>query len=158
MKAYLNLGLLLVGLFSQNVFAGIPEGLPQGNFIGEGLWRDTTQQGGYRVETHLSGDRIETIYNIGANDEKKYTMIFAPSENGFFTVKVENEEIGKGYCLKQAQVCHYEIKVGELKLEETLTFLDGKLYRFGSKERSGHYVMWQEEQESVVAENDQGAH
>jgi hypothetical protein len=120
--------------------------MPEGHFKGEGLWKSTTEQGSYQVQTKIQGDRIESSYQ---SKEGNYVweIELKATANGFFKVLSKGQELGSGYCLEQAKVCHYELNAATLALEETLVYQDGKLFRFGSKNVAGAKVFWQEKQE-----------
>ncbi len=118
--------------------------LPDGVFKGEGLWKSVTEQAGYMAETRINGNRIEAKYE-SRKGGYEWNFEMRQTAKGFFDVVTEAHVIGDGYCLDHAKVCHYEIKVGKLSLEETLVYLDGNLYRYGSKqEGSEAKVFWQE--------------
>ena len=118
--------------------------LPEGNYKGQGLWKSVKEQGSYDVHASISKDTISETYVMQDGSKKDWTFQITEKANNFFTVSTHGLEVGEGYCLEKAQVCHYEIKINDFRLEETLTSLDGRLYRFGSKIDSGTKVFWQE--------------
>lgn len=138
---------LLIALFAlsaQSALAASGTPLPDGSFKGEGHWKSQKTQGAYRAETQIRGDKIEAKYD---SSQGKFQWSFETRQkaNGFFSVLAEGHIVGDGYCLDHAKVCHYEVKVGSLNLEETLVYLEGHLYRYGSKQAEGEAkVFWQE--------------
>jgi hypothetical protein len=62
----------------------------------------------------------------------------------FYDVISYGVKIGSGYCLEKALVCHYDISVENLKLEETLVQEGTILYRYGSKNEGQGLIVWQE--------------
>lgn len=132
--------LVLTSLVATNVYAELPDG----DFKGDGLWKSAGDQGTYEVTTSINGNIVAGSYTLSNGTQKEWKFEMEQTTNGFFKVKAYGTEVGKGYCLEKAEVCHYEIAVGKLILEETLTSLGDKLYRFGSKNEGSERIMWQE--------------
>jgi hypothetical protein len=132
---------VLTSLIATTLLAGE---LPHGEFKGHGLWKSATATGKYEITTKVGNNSIAASYSLPDGTTKDWNFDMEPTTNGFFKVKVFGTEVGKGYCLEKAEVCHYEITVGKLVLEETLTVLGDKLYRFGSKDEGAGRIMWQE--------------
>ncbi|MEK6705208.1 MAG: hypothetical protein AABZ06_05420 [Bdellovibrionota bacterium] len=132
--------LVLTSLVAINVYAGLPDG----DFKGDGLWKSARDQGTYEVSTSINGNIIAGSYTLPNGTKKEWKFEMEQTTSGFFKVKAYGTEVGKGYCLEKAEVCHYEIAVGKLVLEETLTAFGDKLYRFGSKDEGFGRIMWQE--------------
>lgn len=115
-----------------------------GVYGGQGLWNSPSQKGTYEVMTGVAGDVIETRYLLPDGSEKSWRIETIAQQKGFFQVKVYGRVVGQGYCLESAAVCHYEVQINDFKLEETFVFMDGKLYRYGSKSEGGELIVWQE--------------
>jgi hypothetical protein len=119
-------------------------GITDGNYKGSGLWKSVKDKGSYSVTTAIKSNTVSASYELPDGSKKEWNFDMEPSINGFFKVKTFGAEIGSGYCLEKAEVCHYEIQVGKLKLEETLILQNDKLYRFGSKDEDSGRIVWQE--------------
>jgi len=114
---------------------------PQGSFHGQGRWSDSTGKSGqYSVETKTSANSVASHYRFGS--ETRDWNFSAAFKQGFFDVMSGGRELGQGYC--QSVQCHYQVDFGGGSLEETLTFVDGKLYKVGSKKVSGITISWEE--------------
>jgi len=124
-----------------NIYAGT---IQNGTFVGKGLWKSNADQGTYEVTTNVNSNIIDSSYLHQGGKPKKWSFEMEQTKNGFFKVKAYGAEIGKGYCLDKVELCHYEIAVGQLVLEETLTIQGNKLYRFGSKDEGSGRIFWQE--------------
>jgi hypothetical protein len=120
--------------------------LPSGHFLGNGLWKSATDGGSYQAETLINGSTVTSKYTLSDGTKREFTFDMVDAQNGIFKVKIFGAEVGRGYCLDKAQVCHYELKAGNVDLEETITIMDGKLYRFGSKDQGSGRIVWQEAQ------------
>jgi hypothetical protein len=118
--------------------------LPEGKFHGEGLWKSSKEKGTYEVSIAIEGNTVSSAYQLPDGSIKKWSFTMADTANGLFKVTSQGVEIGEGYCLDQAQVCHYTVSVGPLTLEETVTYMDQTLYRFGSKDEGRGLIAWQE--------------
>ncbi len=117
---------------------------PEGTFSGQGSWKSESQKGAYTVETKIVGNIVQTEYVLPDGTEREWTFEMVPTTNGLFKVKTAGVEVGEGYCIDHADVCHYEVQFGSFSLEETLTLENGKLYRLGSKDEGSGRVIWQE--------------
>jgi hypothetical protein len=137
----MKLGSISLLLFANTCLAA---GLTDGNYKGSGLWKSEKDTGSYSVTTAIKSNKVSASYELPDGTQKEWIFDMDPSNNGFFKVKTFGAEIGSGYCLEKAEVCHYEIQVGKLKLEETLTLQNDKLYRFGSKDDGAGRTVWQE--------------
>ncbi len=133
----------VVTLFSVATLAGP---LTNGVYKGHGKWVSNNATGDYQVKTIIDGESVQSTYTLPDGSIKEWTFKIEPNGK-FFKVVVNSTNIGQGYCLDKATVCHYELNVGNLRLEETMTFLDGKFYRFGSKEDESGRRFWQEAME-----------
>ena len=131
----------LASLISTQVLAGT---LPDGAFKGKGIWKSETTQGSYTVSSVISGTAVDSKFTLSDGSQKEWKFDMDPTSAGFFHVKVSGLEVGHGYCLEKVQVCHYEVKIEKLVLEETVTAMEGKLYRFGSKDEGSGRIVWQE--------------
>lgn len=133
----------------------IASGIREGNFVGKGLWKSENATGAYKVSVVIQNDTVSSEYELSDGSKLSWNFKMNGTANGFFKVKSQGVEIGSGYCLDRAEVCHYEIKTSKLNLEETLTILDGNLYRFGSKYMGKVKTAWQEAlKNSKSAENE----
>ena len=127
-------------LVSTSVFA-IAQ-FPEGNSVGGGSWKDGAGKSGeYKVEMQIKGNTIRSVYQWEKKEEV-FTFHADFKPNGFFAVKMGKDVVGEGYC-GDVQ-CHYNVAVGPFRLEETLTFREGNIYRLGSKVVDGHQIVWQE--------------
>jgi hypothetical protein len=132
---------ILVALLSSQAWASA---FPVGNYHGHGLWKSLSEKGNYTNTISINNNSVSTDYKLPDGSRRKWNFEMSPQQNGFFKVISEGTELGQGYCLEKAEVCHYEIKQGTFSLEETFTLLDGRLYRFGSKDYGKGRIMWQE--------------
>ena len=119
--------------------------LHAGKYSGTGDWSaEDGSSGHYRVTTSVMGAAISSISTVYTFDGKTETWEFSilPTTNGFFKIVsgAEGQIVGEGYCYEVQ--CHYAAFDG--KLEETLTFVDGKLYKVGSKAFGASRIKWQE--------------
>jgi hypothetical protein len=133
--------ILLVTLLSVPAFAG---NLTDGSFKGKGLWKSAAKSGTYEVRTQIANNVYSATYTMADGSQKQWSFEMSATTNDFFQVKSNGANLGSGYCLEKAMVCHYEISFGTTKLEETLTIQNDKLFRFGSKNDGTLTVMWQE--------------
>ncbi len=116
--------------------------VPNGEYEGEGRWRDDQgQAGSYVVETSISSGMVSSTYEFNGQTEV-FEFEAKPDSNGFFDVHAYGNEVGKGYCMSVQ--CHYELMFGNTTVEETLTFWQSNLYRVGSKVVDGKHVIWEE--------------
>lgn len=132
---------LLTGLISVSAIAST---IPDGTYTGQALWKSRSQQGNYAVQVTVAENTFQTEYSLPDGTKKQWDFEMAPEANGFFKVKTHEVEVGSGYCLEKSPVCHYQVKIADLSLEETLTVQEGKLYRFGSKQDGTGQILWQE--------------
>ena len=132
---------LVTGLITLQAQAGM---IPDGSYKGNGAWRSSSDKGNYAIQTSISGHKISTNYALPDGSKKEWNFEIVTGEAGQFSVLANSLTIGSGYCLDQVDVCHYEIKVNDFSLEETLTLMDKKLYRFGSKTEGQGRTLWQE--------------
>jgi hypothetical protein len=132
---------LVLTVLSGVASAGV---LSDGSYEGKGLWKSPSARGNYDVATVVKGDSIQARYTFGNGLTRSWNLKMIAQEKGFFTVETEGKTIGHGYCLESSQVCHYEVKFDKLTLEETLTNIGDKLYRFGSKDDGQGRIVWQE--------------
>ena len=123
-------GFLTFIVLGANAYAA---GIPEGRYAGRGQWKSPQKEGTYKVETVIGRDTIATSYSMPDGSKRTANFRLTALENGNFKIKSHGQLIGHGYCLDRAEVCHFEIKMSGLELEETLTSMNGKLYRFGSK-------------------------
>lgn len=119
-------------------------GLPEGQFRGQGLWKSGSDQGTYQVTNRITKNTVKAVYSSPKGPQHEWNFDMAATSNGFFNVKSQGKVVGQGYCLEKANVCHYQLTLDRVFLEETLTVMGGKLYRFGSKDVGSVRIMWQE--------------
>lgn len=132
---------VLLGLVSIQSWAGK---LPEGSYAGKGLWASSADRGNYKVTTKISQDSVSADYILADGSKKEWIFKIVPTTGNFFKVTVYGLEVGEGYCLDKVDLCHYQVKIKQLSLEETLTSRDGKFYRFGSKDTGSGTIVWQE--------------
>jgi hypothetical protein len=137
----LTLTTLICFLLSSQSWAEL---FPNGNYQGHGFFKTKTETGSYLIHTSIKDNLIKSNYSLPDGSKKEWNFQMSTQANGFFKVQTNGIEVGQGYCLEKAVVCHYEIKVNNLSLEETFTLLSGRLYRFGSKDDGTGQIMWQE--------------
>lgn len=134
--------LVVLGLLFSPIASA--DSLPAGKYGGRGLWKTTEKTGTYEVVTIVAEKSIETTYSLPNGETKVWKFDMTQSANGFFVVEVGGEVVGQGYCIERSPSCHYEIQVGPMKLEETLTVQQGQMYRMGSKTEGGKQIAFQE--------------
>lgn len=118
--------------------------LTEGSYTGNGLWHSAKETGTYKTDVVVEKAEIKTKYQLLNGALKEWNFKIKDSSNGFFEVLSQGVQLGNGYCLEKAPVCHYQFSVGKLKLEETITQQGNKLYRFGSKDEGHGVIFWQE--------------
>lgn len=122
--------------------------LKPGHYVGTGQWHSADGKAGqYQVETTIGNSpntpSVQSTYDYdGQRQVWDFTMLF--KSPGFFAIASggggEGNVNGSGYCLDVQ--CHYEVPGSNL--EETFSFVDGKLYKIGSKTQHGKTLVWQE--------------
>ena len=142
--------LALVALTSSSALAG---SLVEGNYTGEGGWKKTgSVEGQYKVETRISASRIDNRYVFPGMKPIQWSAEITPkNKGGFFSVKMKGHLVGHGYCLEQADVCHYEFKAHDTRVEETLVWQNGRFFKFGSKNAGSGLIRWQEALDPVTS-------
>lgn len=105
----------------------------QGSFTGGGSWKTETARGSYQAVTKIEKTHITANYKFENNKEYDFSFELKEKTNGLFDVISSRVKIGTGYCLEKARVCHYDVEIEGLKLEESIVQVANKLYRFGSK-------------------------
>jgi len=115
-----------------------------GTYKGNGLWNSKTKNGGYQVSTVIDNNTVKTHYTLPDGNARDWNFDMQPGKSTFFDVVTQGVKVGTGYCLEKASVCHYELTVGPMKLEETLVQQGTKFYRYGSKDEGQGPIMWQE--------------
>lgn len=163
MKKILSLAALIA---SQFAFANPFVDGHSASYEGAGNWKAEANatQGAYTVKTNLTylenGQyKVTSSYAFAEGGTMESNMHVRFKENQFFDVFDQNNEkkIGKGYCFSQANnhdVCHYHFHVEQMIIEETLAFMNNKLYRVGSKENhangSHETIAWTENLEAAA--------
>ncbi len=123
--------------------------MPQGSYEGKGRFLSDHQgaldQGEYLVDTQIK-DYIYTATYRFNGESKTLSFSMKPDTIASFDIYSTNgstpERIGQGYCLSVQ--CHYSLKIDQTKIEETLTFYEGHLYKVGSKVLGKTRVIWEE--------------
>ena len=109
-------------------------------YNGSGHWRNSVMESGtYEATTTVAEGSISSNYTFNGQTIS-WNIKMLPDPTGNFDILVDDKKVGSGYCL-EAQ-CHYQIE--EIDLEETLTFIDKRLYKVGSKSKAGVKVVWAE--------------
>ena len=119
-------------------------GLTAGHYTGQGLSKSLKTKGVYATTVDVSDKSVKASYVLADGSTRTWDISFQETAAGFFNVLSEGKKLGSGYCLERAPVCHYEISMKHLKLEETLVQEGNKIYRFGSKDVGHGRIMWQE--------------
>ncbi len=116
--------------------------IPEGQYDGKANWKsDSGKNGQYTTSVTVKGDSIAADYTHPSS-KATYSFETKPTNNGFFDVIVNSQKVGQGYCLTVQ--CHYTADFGNVKIEESLTFWQGHLYRVGSKNINGVIIAWEE--------------
>jgi hypothetical protein len=137
-----NAIVLFITLVSQ---LSLASPLTNGSYKGKGLWNSPTgQKGTYQNSTLINGNLIQARYHLTDGSTRDWNFTIRPTCSNFFDVLADAQKVGAGYCLDKAPVCHYELTVKQLKLEETLVQEGTKLYRYGSKADAQDRILWQE--------------
>lgn len=139
MKA--TLSLLATILISQ---LGYAHSLTEGTYSGNALWHSVQTNGTYKTVSTVKKNEIKTKYQLPDGSIKEWNFQINESTNEFFEILSQGVQLGNGYCLEKAPVCHYQFSVGQLKLEETIVQEGNKIYRFGSKDEGRGLISWQE--------------
>lgn len=134
---------LFLSLFlSLPSWASLPE---TGSYQGSAQWMGMSgSQGQYEVSVTIKDHSIESHYQY---DGQSYTLKLdlGFDKHGFFKVMIDGMEVGSGYCA--GIQCHYSLETlapGAQEVEETLTFVENRLYRIGSKGTGEGKVAWNE--------------
>ncbi len=129
---------LAIGLMSS---LALGDAWTPGNYTGHGVWRDTAGHSGlYEVVTVLTADSMSSNYAF-AEGVAAVSLSLQRTGDGFYSLIDAEKTSGNMYCYDVQ--CHYELGAGSV--EETLSFVDGKLYKLGSKLGSdGRTIIWQE--------------
>ena len=118
--------------------------IPEGQYEGRGLGKTEAGQGSYQVKTSIVDNVLSSTYTLSNGDVKSVQITLVPTKNGFLTAQISGQNVGTGYCLDHATLCHFEINAGGVALEETMTVENSMLFVFGSKVQYGVKVFWQE--------------
>ena len=118
--------------------------LTNGHYSGQGLSKTPQSDGHYATTVVVTDDTITASYQLSDGSTQNWDITLKKTSSVFFEVLSQGQKLGSGYCLERAPVCHYEISIKQLKLEETLVQEGNKIYRFGSKDEGHGRVMWQE--------------
>lgn len=132
---------LIALLVSELSFA---HGFTTGSYKGNGLWNSRSAKGVYQTTTVIDKNTIKAHYSLPDGSSRDWSFDIQNQASTFFDVISQGTKIGSGYCLEKALVCHYELSVGQLKLEETLVQEGTKIYRYGSKDEGKGPIAWQE--------------
>jgi hypothetical protein len=119
-------------------------GLTNGHYTGQGLSKTPQSDGRYTTTVDVTNNTIKASYKLSDGSTQNWDITLTKTSSVFFDVVSQGQKLGSGYCLQGAPVCHYEISMKQLKLEETLVQEGNKIYRFGSKDEGQGRVMWQE--------------
>lgn len=119
-------------------------GLTVGHYSGQGLSKTVKAKGVYTTTVNVTDKSVEASYQMTDGSNQTWNISLQDTAAGFFNVLSGGKKLGTGYCLEHAPVCHYEISMKHLKLEETLVQEGNKIYRFGSKDEGHGRIMWQE--------------
>ncbi len=120
--------------------------LTNGHYTGRGQWHDSSgQTGEYDVQTVIDEQGVSSTYEWGGGETRRFAMKLEPTGSKSFSVKLAEQSVGWMYCMDVQ--CHLDLIFdANQNLEETLTFVDGKLYKLGSKSLpNGSRVFWQED-------------
>ncbi|MBN8538026.1 MAG: hypothetical protein J0M15_13305 [Deltaproteobacteria bacterium] len=123
---------------------GQAHSLTEGSYSGNGLWHSVQSTGTYKTISVVKKNEIKTIYQLLDGSTKEWNFQIKESTNGFFEISSQGVQLGMGYCLEKAPVCHYQVSIGQMKLEETLVQEKNTLYKFGSKDEGQGPISWQE--------------
>lgn len=118
--------------------------LTEGSYSGNGLWHSAQSTGTYKTISVVKKNEIKTIYQLLDGSTKEWNFQIKESTNGFFEISTQGVQLGMGYCLEKVPVCHYQVSIGKMKLEETLVQEKNTLYKFGSKDEGQGPISWQE--------------
>jgi hypothetical protein len=132
---------LIALLASEICFA---HGFTAGSYKGNGLWNSSKAKGIYQTSTVIDKNVIKAHYTLPDGSSRDWNFEIQDTSSTFFDVMSQGTKLGTGYCLEKAPVCHYEIKAGQMKLEETLVQEGNKIYRYGSKDEGSGPIQWQE--------------
>ena len=133
--------ILLTILLATGTTFAMPN-IPDGTYQGKAAWKDSKlNKGYYSVRTEVKNNKFKTRYNYSGK-MSEYEFSVDLQEGGFFKVMSGEQQVGSGYCMTVQ--CHYKASFTGAKIEETLTFWQGNLYRVGSKIVGSHVVAWEE--------------
>jgi hypothetical protein len=133
--------MLVITLFIGSTAYALPT-IPEGQYEGKANWKDDSgKKGQYTVSATVKGEDINAKY-LYSTGKATYEIQTKSTTDGFFDVLMSNKKVGEGYCLSVQ--CHYTAQFGNVKIEESLTFWQGHLYRVGSKNINGTSIAWEE--------------
>ncbi len=118
--------------------------LPEGTYQGQGIWKSASEGGNYTNTTVISKDQIKTHYKLTDGSYLDWDFTLSNETNNFFDITIEGQKVGTGYCLEKISLCHYQIEVSGVKLEESLVQQENNMYRYGSKVINEKTIFWQE--------------
>jgi len=138
--------IFLTILFASGTTFAMPN-IPDGSYEGKASWKDSQgNQGRYDISIEVEKEKVRSTYDYGSSTIV-YEFTARADANGFFAVESNGQDVGSGYCMNVQ--CHYTAKFGDMELEETLTFWQGRLYRVESKKVNGLFVAWEEATKKV---------
>ena len=126
-------------------------------YAGDGSWQDSAgQRGRFTTEFKIVDEPNNTLVQItrrcflkedgGPLYEENSEVRFTRLEGNFVEVTIRaagKEHDGRGYVW--GNVCHYELEVDAgVQVENTYTFVDGRLELIGSSTNKGNITIWGE--------------
>lgn len=117
--------------------------IPDGTYQGRGRWKDTVGNTGvYLVQTQFDQNRVKATYMYAGGHGRTVEFETRDTGNDFFDVYVAGNKVGHGYCLTVQ--CQVTLNLGQVTITQDYTYWDGILYNFGSEERPGVRVAFEE--------------
>lgn len=137
----LCLGILL---FSSSIFAfDYITNFPEGRYDGAGHWSDSL--GAFEeYNSYIIFDRYSMHIDYHYSDFlHNFDFDFVFLVDGFFDVFFHGIQVGDGFCMTHQ--CTYSLLIDGLAINETLTFLDDRILKFGYKFIGDRLIRWEEE-------------
>lgn len=120
---------------------------------GKGTWvqrsAKATSSSPYSVEGKIENDEYDFHYVWDNGHKAQINFKVRCEGDGFFEILDRSGQVaaGQGYCL--GQTCHYSTVFDGGRVEETITLVDGKYIKTGSKIVEGERIAWREDLEVV---------
>lgn len=139
------------------------------SYSGSGVWHNSNGENGTHSASVSCEDQADGTKKVSKtytanNQTKTYSFVLKPVDSQFFKIMSGDQVVGGGYCWDfsnqtnnegspsmNGKVCHSQIRVGTVEVEETVKFVDNAMMRIGSKYDSTNHsaITWKEKLDLV---------